>query len=270
MNRTNETMLPARSAELLAQRMPPSTAASTIGNDVIQTLIEHWVKRVPIVGQHGRLAHLVHRLAILRVWSARYAHRNTRAHGQVRSVMFRRRSQRHSWRTCSSAIAYNRQIQVIEDLVSTPDDGEFVYVYVRSPHDIVAILAITENRQVVLVREYCHPMRKIIYTLPSGSILEGEVPSQAARRQLAEQAGYCAHQLTPLGRMVPFPEAVVGTIHLFLAGGLHLAPRLPGAHTERAIVLINVDEALKRTLRGEFEDGALQLALLFAAQQRLF
>jgi hypothetical protein len=29
---------------------------------VIQTLIKHWVRCVPIVGQHGRLAHLVHRL----------------------------------------------------------------------------------------------------------------------------------------------------------------------------------------------------------------
>ncbi len=183
--------------------------------------------------------------------------------------MFNRRSRPRSWRTRSSAIAYNRQIQVIEDLISTPDDGEFVYVYVRNPHDTVAILAITENRQVVLVREYCYPMRKMIYNLSSGSILEGEVPSQAARRQLAEQTGYCAHQLTPLGRMVPFPGAVVGTIHLFLAGGLHPAPPLPDAPTGSEIVLVNVDEALRRTLRGEFEDGALQLALLFAAQQQL-
>jgi hypothetical protein len=45
--------------------------------------------------------------------------------------MFRRRSHRHPWRTRSSAIAYDRQIQVIEDLVSTPDDGESVYVYVE-------------------------------------------------------------------------------------------------------------------------------------------
>ena len=51
--------------------------------------------------------------------------------------MFNRRSHPHSWRTRSSAIAYNRQIQVIEDLISTPDDGELVYVYVRNPHDIV-------------------------------------------------------------------------------------------------------------------------------------
>src|SRR6266536_4127185 len=171
-----------------------------------QTMIAHWGKRIPIIGQRSRLTHLVHRRAILRAWSARYAHRNTRAHGQLRNGMFNRRSHPHSWRTRSSAIAYNRQIQVIEDLISTPDDGELVYVYVRNPHDIVAILAITENRQVVLVRAYCHPMGKMIYNLPSGGILEGEVPSQAARRQLAEQAGYCAHQLTPLGRMVPFPS----------------------------------------------------------------
>jgi hypothetical protein len=52
-------------------------------------------------------------------------------------------------------------------------------------------------------------------------------------------------------------------------GGLHPAPPLPDAPTGSEIVLVNVDEALRRTLRGEFEDGALQLALLFAAQQQL-
>ena len=36
------------------------------------------------------------------------------------------------------------------------------------------------------------------------------------------------------------------------------------------VVLMDAIEALQRTLRGEFEDGALQLALLFAAQQQLF
>src|SRR5581483_1903771 len=92
------------------------------------------------------------------------------------------------WRTLSHAIAYNRRIQVIEDLVGTPDGDEFVYIYVQSAHDVVATLAITDARQAVLVREYRHPIRQVIYNLPSGSIPEGEVPWQAARRELAEEA----------------------------------------------------------------------------------
>jgi ADP-ribose pyrophosphatase len=183
--------------------------------------------------------------------------------------MFKKTTTPRPWRTRSSAVAYNRRIQVIEDLVSTPDGDEFVYVYVKSPHDIVATLAITADRQVVLVREYRHPMRQIIYNLPSGSIPDGEVPSDAARRELAEEAGYIAHDLTPLGRMVPFPGAVVGTIHLFLARTLQATPQHLDTHEFIEVVHMDASDVLQRVLRGEFEDGALQYTMLLAVQQGL-
>jgi ADP-ribose pyrophosphatase len=182
---------------------------------------------------------------------------------------FKKSTTPRPWRTQSQAVAYNRRIQVIEELVSTPDGDEFVYVYVKSPHDIVATLAVTDDRQIVLVREYRHPIRQIIYNLPSGSIPEGEAPSEAARRELAEEAGYEAHDLTPLGRMVPFPGAVVGAIHLFLARRLRPIPQRLDTHEYIEVVQMHVDEALQRMLHGEFEDAGLQLALLLARQQQL-
>ena len=171
------------------------------------------------------------------------------------------------WRTLSHAIAYNRRIQVIEELVGTPDGDEFVYVYVQSAHDVVATLAITDARQAVLVREYRHPIRQVIYNLPSGSIPEGEVPWQAARRELAEEAGYLADKLTPLGSMVPFPGAVIGTIHLFLARGLQPTPQRLDTHEYLEVVHMDIDDLMHRMHKGEFEDGALQLAVLRAALQ---
>ena len=171
----------------------------------------------------------------------------------------------HTWRTLSRAVAYNRRIQVIEELVGTRDD-EFVYIYVKSAHDVVATLAITDERTAVLVREYRHPIGKIIVNLPSGSIPDGETPSQAARRELAEEGGYLAHTLTPLGSMVPFPGAVVGTIHLFLARDLRPTAHRLDTHDYIEVEPMDVAELLQRVLRGEFEDGALQLAVLRAAQ----
>lgn len=174
------------------------------------------------------------------------------------------------WRTRTRAIAYQRRIQVIEELVSTPDGDEFVYIYVQSAHDIVATLAITTARQIVLAREYRHPLRKVIDNLPSGSIPDGESPVQTARRELAEEAGMLAGQMMPLGRMVPFPGAVVGTIHLFVARELQPTTRQLDTHEDIEVVLMDANEALQRALRGEFEDGALQLALLLASQRQMF
>ena len=86
---------------------------------------------------------------------------------------------------------------------------------------------------------------------------------------MAEEAGYLARQITPLGRMVPFPGAVVGTIHLFLARDLHPTPQLLDTHEYIEVVHVDADEVLRRVLRDEFEDAALQMAVLRAAQQGL-
>jgi ADP-ribose pyrophosphatase len=173
------------------------------------------------------------------------------------------------WRVLRSTVAYNHRIQVLEDRVSTPDGDEFVCIYAKSTHDLVAVLALTDEREVLLAYEYRQPQRRMIYNLPSGSIPEGEIPSQAARRELAEETGYTAHTLTPLGRMTPLPSVLAGTIHLFLARGLvRTAPHLD-QHEYITIVPMDAGEALQRMLRDEFEDGALQMALLLADQQRL-
>jgi len=175
----------------------------------------------------------------------------------------------HPWRVLRSTVVYNHRIQVLEDRVSTPDGDEFVSIYAKSAHDLVAVLALTDERKVLLAYEYRQPLRRMIYNLPSGSIPEGEIPSQAARRELAEETGYTAHTITPLGRVIPLPSILAGAIHLFLARGLvQTAPHLD-RHEYITIVPMDVGEALGRLLYDEFEDSALQMALLLAAQQRL-
>ena len=62
---------------------------------------------------------------------------------------------------------------------------------------------------------------------------------------------------------------MVGTIHLFLARDLHPTPQRLDQHEYIEVVAMDVDAVLQRVLRGDFEDGALQLAVLRAAQQGL-
>jgi len=58
MNRTDETMLPARSAELLAQRMPVSLAADVTGSGAKTDLDRTVAQACSYRSLHGRLAHL--------------------------------------------------------------------------------------------------------------------------------------------------------------------------------------------------------------------
>jgi ADP-ribose diphosphatase len=219
----------------------------------------------PTAKRHGRLIDIINHLPIRRALSGAHAH----AFRRLKDALFKKCWPPHSWRTRRSGVRYNRQTQVAKDRGSTSAESERASVSLWSLHDLVGVLAITAERQAVLAYEYRYRLRKTTYNLLSDSVLEGEVPSQAARRTLAEQAGYLAHQLTPLGRMVSFPETVAGTIHLFLARDLHPASRPRDRHRSVELVLMDIADTLKRTLRGEFEDAALQLALLSAVQQRL-
>jgi ADP-ribose pyrophosphatase len=56
--------------------------------------------------------------------------------------------------------------------------------------DSVAVVAITSNSQVVLVRQYRPGPGRILDELPGGGIEEGEDPAEAAGRELLEETGY--------------------------------------------------------------------------------
>src|ERR1700752_1189021 len=70
-------------------------------------------------------------------------------------------------------------------------DGVIIdpYFVVELPHSATA-LAITEDNQVVLVKQYRHPVGEVMYETPGGFIDEGEDAIAGMRRELMEETGY--------------------------------------------------------------------------------
>lgn len=89
------------------------------------------------------------------------------------------------------------------DILATKvDDSDAPYYYLRLP-DYVTVVATTSRNSVLMVRQYrpavhCHALE-----LPSGTVEPGELPEDAARRELAEETGYHAQDLTLLGTLLP-------------------------------------------------------------------
>src|SRR6476659_9876483 len=52
------------------------------------------------------------------------------------------------------------------------------------------VVALTDKREVVLVRQYRHPVGEFLLELPAGKIEDSDSPEQAAARELAEEAGF--------------------------------------------------------------------------------
>lgn len=54
----------------------------------------------------------------------------------------------------------------------------------------MAVLALTEDNEVILAKQYRPGPQKILYELPGGYLDEGEKPEVSASRELLEETGY--------------------------------------------------------------------------------
>jgi len=90
--------------------------------------------------------------------------------------------------------------------------------YVYRPHGgVVHVVALTAKGDVVLVRQYRHPVRRILLELPAGAIDPGETPAAAARRELLEETGYASKRWIRLGAWYPSPASTTLKSNMFLA-----------------------------------------------------
>jgi ADP-ribose pyrophosphatase len=96
------------------------------------------------------------------------------------------------------------RIFVRVDEVRLPSGRVAVRETVEHPGS-VAIVAVTKERQVLLLRQSHHAIRRALLGLPAGTLLPGESPEACASRELHEETGYLAGRLTRLAAYYTSP-----------------------------------------------------------------
>ncbi|MEU4324931.1 NUDIX hydrolase [Nonomuraea dietziae] len=111
-------------------------------------------------------------------------------------------------------------IGVRTDTVRMPRDEVADRDYVVHPGS-VAVLALDEDDRVLLIRQYRHPTRHLLWELPAGiRDVEGEPLAATAARELAEEAGYQAGTWHTLVDLYTSPGMSDERIRVFLARDL--------------------------------------------------
>ena len=98
------------------------------------------------------------------------------------------------------------------DRLRLPDGSVKDPYYVLERPDAAIIFPVTEDGEVVLVRQYRPPLERLELGLPAGLVEEGEEPEAAARRELSEETGYSGGEWEPLGALASsWPDPVFCT-----------------------------------------------------------
>ncbi|MBL1225326.1 NUDIX domain-containing protein [Enterococcus sp. BWR-S5] len=111
-------------------------------------------------------------------------------------------------------------IDVAVDEVQLPDGSTAKRELVFHP-GAVAIIPITAEDKLMMVKQFRKPLEKVILEIPAGKIDPGEtIPIETARRELEEETGYRAHVLEPVAEMYVSPGFANELLHIFYAEGL--------------------------------------------------
>lgn len=177
------------------------------------------------------------------------------------------------WKILKSKLIFNNKwVSIRQDEVELPK-GEIIddfFVVVRP--DIALVFPVTENQEIVFVRQYRHATGKILLELPAGSFHpEIEDAEVAARRELEEETGYIAEELVKLATLYDNPIKDTNNIHLFLAKNVQLTGKQNLDITEEVeVVLIPIDRVMNKINQGQIQVSgtiaAIFLGLNFLSQ----
>lgn len=162
-----------------------------------------------------------------------------------------------------SVIHRGRVFQLVRENVTLDNGTTTDLDFIEHP-GAAAIVALTGENDVVLVRQYRHALGQYIWEIPAGTLDPGEPVLDCARRELAEETGYAAAEWRKLGEITPVPGYSDERIHLFLATGLSAAAQRLDADEVLEAHGRPLAEAAAMIARGEIQDAKSICALLLA------
>lgn len=119
---------------------------------------------------------------------------------------------------------------------------------------------------VVLVRQYRHPVGETTYEIPAGKLSGSESPSRCIRRELEEETGYSAGRLRRLLAFWPAPAFSNESLHIYVADRLSSGVMRPDEDEFIEAVKIPLRKALDWIASGKIKDAKTIIGLLAYAQ----
>jgi ADP-ribose pyrophosphatase len=172
-------------------------------------------------------------------------------------------------RISSNRVYDGRIVKVDVDTVLAPDGSKLSLEMVRHPGAAAVVPLLSdvgsEDPIVLLIRQFRYATGGTIWEIPAGVLESGEEPLDCARRELLEEVGAQARELTHLTTIYTTPGFTDELIHLFLATGITVGETQHQGDEFIEVEPRPISNALEMIRDGEIVDSKTITALLYTA-----
>lgn len=126
----------------------------------------------------------------------------------------------------------------------------------------VAVIGITNDNKVLLVRQFRYLYKETIYEIPAGKLEKGEDPFEAGKREFREETGAVAEEYISLGEIYPTPGYTNEIIRLYAAKNIHFEQQELDDGEFLQVCTMTLDELIEKVMAGEIKDAKTIIAAL--------
>lgn len=163
----------------------------------------------------------------------------------------------------SKEIFSGKILRLRVDTVELPDGSEGTREIVDH-NGAVAIIALDDNRNLKMVRQYRKAAELTMLEIPAGTLETGEDPLDCARRELEEETGFRARQWEKILSYYSAPGFCNEVLHLYLASDLYPGKKNPDEDEFLEVADISLDQAYDMIFQGQICDGKSIIGIQYA------
>jgi len=154
-------------------------------------------------------------------------------------------------------------ISFSKDIIILPNGKKSIREYAEHP-GAVAVVPILEKNNIILVKQYRYPVKKITYEIPAGKLDRKEKPIDCVKRELIEETGYETKKIKKVISYWPAPAFSTEIMHVFIATDLKFVGKNLDEDEFLESEIVPIKIAIDWIKKGKICDSKTIIGLFFA------